>query len=279
MSDDSSELASRLLIAVPAIPLLVYVIVWAPRGAFGLLLAAAGAVAVWEYCSITFGDEHVAGKAIASLLSIGISAVLFFAPALVFEAFVGATIVVANVFLFTFTDRSRVSHHIASTLTGLLYGAGFLGLLLVVHDRPHGPYWILLTLVTVWMSDTGAYFVGRAAGEHPLYESVSPNKSIEGSVGGFLGSLAGALFCNWLFFHISGWTYLSVLEVLLLAIPGNLLAQVGDLVVSVVKRAHDADDSGSLLGGHGGLLDRVDGLIYASPWFYICIVSILPSLH
>lgn len=279
MSDDSSELASRLLIAVVSIPLLLYLILWSPRWAFAALVAAAGAVTVWEYCSITYGDEHVAGKATAGLLSIGVSAVLFLAPAFIFEAFVGASIVVANVFLFTFTDRARVSHHIASSLTGLLYGGGFLGLLLVVHDQPHGPYWIIFTLVTVWMSDTGAYFVGRALGDHPLYESVSPNKSIEGSVGGFLGSLAGAFFCNWLFFEISGWTYLSALEVLLLAIPGNLLAQVGDLVESVVKRAHDVDDSGSLLGGHGGLLDRIDGLIYAAPWFYICTVSILPSLH
>jgi len=278
MSDESSELASRLLIAVVGIPILLYLIIWAPKWAFALLLAAVGIGTVWEYCSITYGDEHPAGKIVTAALSTGMIAVMYFVPSMKFEALVAASVAVATFFLFSFDDRSRVSHQMASSLTGLLYGGAFVGLLTILHQQPHGSWWIVFTLVVVWMSDTAAYFTGRALGEHPLYPAVSPNKSIEGSIGGFAGSIAGAFLCNWLFVRIAAWPALTTLEILVLAIPGNLLAQTGDLVESVVKRAHEVDDSGSILGGHGGLLDRIDGLMYAAPWFYVCVVWILPAL-
>lgn len=278
-SNSSSELISRLVTAVIGIPILLYLILWGPAWGFAALVAAAAAVAAWEYCSITYGDEHRTGKILTSALAPGLVAVFFAAPDWALEAAVAAVVAVALCFLLTFRDISKVSHRLASSVTALLYGGVFLGLLVVLHAQPSGPLWIIMTLVVVWMSDTGAYFTGRALGRHSLYESVSPNKSIEGSVGGLLGSIAGAFFCNWLFVQIGDWNALSATMLLALAIPANVLAQLGDLAESLIKRAHDADDSGTILGGHGGLLDRIDGLMFAAPWFYLCVVRLLPLLQ
>jgi phosphatidate cytidylyltransferase len=110
-----------------------------------------------------------------------------------------------------------------------------------------------------------------------LYPAVSPNKSIEGSAGGLVASLLGAGLCNWLIFPALGpWDPLGVGLFVTVVVPGNLLGQTGDLVESIIKRAHDVDDSGSIIYGHGGILDRIDGLIFAAPWFYICFVHLLP---
>ncbi len=269
MSDDSSELVARVLTAIVSIPLLLGLIFWAPDwGFFGLVFAAVG-VTVWEYCTITYGDEHLPGKIVAIALALGLATVLYWGPEYLLEALlvvIGATFLF---FLFTFPDRDRVSHHIGSSVTAIVYGSLLLGVLGPLHAE-EGPFWIVLTMVTTWMSDTGAYFVGRSFGDHPLYEEVSPNKSIEGSIGGLIGSVVGAAVCNWLFPVLGDWSPLAVGPLLLLAIPGNLLAQLGDLAESIIKRAHDVDDSGVIIYGHGGLLDRIDGLIFASPWFYIC---------
>jgi phosphatidate cytidylyltransferase len=269
MSDDSSELFARIATAVVSIPLLVGLIFWTTWGFFGLVLAAVG-VTVWEYCSITYGDEHPPGKIVAIGLALGVTSVLHLTPEYLLEALLGAIGGTFLFFLFTFRDRERVSHQIGSSLTAIVYGALMLGVLGLLHDRPHGSVWVVLTMVTTWMSDTGAYFAGRSFGAHALYEEVSPNKSIEGSIGGIVGSVAGAAACNWGFAWIGDWTPLAVGSLLLLAIPGNILAQTGDLAESIIKRAHGVDDSGVIVYGHGGLLDRIDGLIFAAPWFYVC---------
>jgi phosphatidate cytidylyltransferase len=124
-------------------------------------------------------------------------------------------------------------------------------------------------MIIVWSGDTGAYFAGKAFGKHKLYEAVSPNKTIEGSLGGIAASIGVAFLFNYLFAFDSRWIPLEAWQVLLLAIPANLLGQLGDLCESIIKRAHDVKDSGTIIPGHGGMLDRIDGLIFASPWVYI----------
>jgi len=278
MSDSSSDLVPRLATAAVGIPVLLYLIIWAPAWAFFGLVAAAGSISVWEYCSITYGDSHVSGKVVATAVTVGVLAALAFTD-YGLEALVGAVIVVASYFLLTFTDRERSSQQMASSIMAVVYGSLFLGLLVPLHAADQGAYWVILTLVTVWMSDTGAYFTGRAVGNHPLYASVSPNKTVEGAIGGLTGSFVGGLACNWIFPQIATWEPLGLGRLALLVVPAAVLAQIGDLAESLIKRAHDVDDSGSVLYGHGGLLDRIDGLIFAAPWFYVCVVHLLPHIQ
>lgn len=126
-----------------------------------------------------------------------------------------------------------------------------------------GPWLLLFALVITWVGDTVAYFVGRAIGKHPLARHLSPKKTWEGSLASFLGSLAvGAAFRHWL--------NVPVPALLAMAALGNVAGQAGDLLESAYKRSAGVKDSGGLLPGHGGVLDRIDALILAIPvvWYY-----------
>jgi CDP-diglyceride synthetase len=147
------------------------------------------------------------------------------------------------------------------------------GLLLVAYPlsfavRLHGiarvgPYLLLFALVIVWVGDTAAYFVGRSLGRYHLAPRLSPKKTWEGAV----ASLMGSLLVAWLF---SRWINIPLQQLLGMAAVGNVFGQAGDLLESAYKRSAGVKDSGSLLPGHGGILDRIDALILAIPvvWYY-----------
>ena len=129
---------------------------------------------------------------------------------------------------------------------------------LAVAPKP----WVLYALGAVWMGDTLAYFAGRAFGRHPLHPTVSPKKTIEGAIGGLLGSVIG------------GVAMVVVLDLPidlvmagLVALGAGAVAQAGDLAESLIKRSVGVKDSGTILPGHGGMLDRIDGVIFAMPVF------------
>ena len=123
-----------------------------------------------------------------------------------------------------------------------------------------GPGYALLTLMLAWMADTGGYFGGRFFGKHKLYESISPKKTVEG----FIGALVGSTFAS----VLAATTYLPSLPLshaLLFGPIAGCFGQLGDLAESLLKRSTATKDSGNLLPGHGGVLDRVDGLLIVSP--------------
>jgi phosphatidate cytidylyltransferase len=130
-----------------------------------------------------------------------------------------------------------------------------------------GPALLLFALVIVWVSDTAAYFVGRSIGKHALAPHLSPKKTWEGTVAGFLGSMVVAL-------AFTPWVNVPLIHLLAMAALGNVAGQVGDLLESGYKRSAGIKDSGSLLPGHGGVLDRMDALILAIPvvWYYWILI-------
>ena len=149
----------------------------------------------------------------------------------------------------------------AALVLGFLYifGAWRTAILL----RAINPWWLVFGLVVSWIGDTGAYYVGRRYGKHKLAPRVSPKKTWEGSIASAaVSSLAGALALPRL---IPG---VGVMEALLLALAANIAGQIGDLAESAIKRGAGVKDSGTLLPGHGGLLDRVDSSLFALPVLY-----------
>ena len=131
-----------------------------------------------------------------------------------------------------------------------------------------GPRLLLFALVITWAGDTVAYFVGRAMGKHPLAPHISPKKTWEGSI----GSMVGSLIVAWAF---SYWIRIPLGHLLAMAVIGNVAGQMGDLLESAYKRSAGVKDSGGLLPGHGGVLDRIDALILCIPviWYYLVLVN------
>jgi phosphatidate cytidylyltransferase len=165
--------------------------------------------------------------------------------------------------------------NLAATVLGVFYigwlGAHIGGLreLPPALGRPYatGMSFALLPFFLTWTCDTAAYAFGRALGRHRLMPSVSPSKSVEGAIGGFLASIAaGAAARAWFA------PYLSLVDALVLGAAVGIFAQLGDLVESLLKRDVDTKDSSSLIPGHGGVLDRFDSLLFAAPLVYYFLI-------
>jgi phosphatidate cytidylyltransferase len=156
-----------------------------------------------------------------------------------------------------------------SSSSALLLVAFPLSFALRLHAIPtSGPRLLLFALVITWAADTSAYFVGRGIGRHPLAPHISPKKTWEGSVASMFGSLAIA-------YAFSFWIKIPLPYLLAMAALGNIAGQMGDLLESAYKRSAGVKDSGALLPGHGGILDRIDALILCFPviWYYLVLVN------
>lgn len=136
-----------------------------------------------------------------------------------------------------------------------------------LYQMGSGSRYVMLLIAIVWSGDTGAYFAGSAFGKHPLAPTFSPKKTWEGAVAGIVSSVVGGLLVN----YVYGSTLADIEVIVFVSIVCGAVGQMGDLIESALKRFCDVKDSGRLLPGHGGFLDRVDGLLFSAPvmWFVL----------
>jgi phosphatidate cytidylyltransferase len=263
-----SNLAVRVLTAVVAAPVLMAVILWPHPLPLLVVVLLATVVGMHEWQSITLAGRPLAERLPGILVGVCLGgAVVFGSAALLLVVLAGATMVVFLTLLARHGDLSTVGARLGTTLAGVLYVGLLLSFLTLLKRRPDGAHgeWVLVALTVTWFGDTTAYFAGRAFGRHKLYPAISPGKTIEGSLGGLLGSLLAVVLAKqW---YLAG--VLSFWDVPLLALPGGVLGQVGDLCESMVKRAYGVKDSGVILPGHGGLLDRIDALLFTAPFVFM----------
>lgn len=173
-------------------------------------------------------------------------------------------------------------HALAADVFGVAYVAGLGSYLVVIHGwRGMGPGLVTLLLVAVVFSDTGAYFVGRAFGRHKLAPRTSPKKSWEGAFGGVLGAVIAAAVLL-LLIRVFGWEGAYPLAgwavYLPLAAALSVVGQFGDLIESMIKREAGVKDSGTLFPGHGGVMDRCDGILFAAPALYYLFYGLIALL-
>jgi phosphatidate cytidylyltransferase len=180
-----------------------------------------------------------------------------------------ATVLVGFV-VFGFSDaRPSATAAMSVTLLGVIWVGGGLGSLMLIRDIPaDGRLAIFTVLIAVFADDTAAYFVGRAVGRHKMAPTISPGKSWEGFVGGTIAAMVVA------FFAMYGQGFLSNGEALLFGAAVALSSTLGDLFESAIKRDLGVKDSGRLLAGHGGVLDRVDSLLWAGPAAFFVILAL-----
>ena len=160
-------------------------------------------------------------------------------------------------------EISTVFQDIGYTFLGPLYVGLLLGHLFLLRAMVDGTKWTLILFFTIWMCDIAAFYTGRSIGRHKLYPEVSPNKTIEGAIGGILGSIiVVAVAKSWYL------NQLSLMDVFAISIGVSVMGQLGDLCESMFKRAASVKDSGGLIPGHGGILDRFDSILFAAPFLY-----------
>jgi phosphatidate cytidylyltransferase len=158
--------------------------------------------------------------------------------------------------------------------TILLFGVIYIGIgfhyMALVRWHEDGLLWTLLIFICIWITDAGAYFTGWWIGKHPLWPSISPKKTIEGAVGGLILSIAAAICFAYIRPELIDYT-----QALLLGLSIGIVGQVGDLIQSAYKRTFGVKDSGTLLPGHGGVLDRTDSWLIVFPFVYM-LLTIIP---
>ena len=201
------------------------------------------------------------------MIVVGLAHTLYFlfCPALEATLLIEIPLLLFLIFLFYLVGPAEKpdSRKAALSLLGILtigsLGA-FVGLL---RDLPDGVFWVFIVLAMTWLNDTAAYFVGHRYGRHRLAPRISPGKTVEGFFGGFAGSLAGFLLF-WLIFGRP----VPLTDGLWLTLLVGLFGPLGDLSESLLKRGFGVKDSGTLIPGHGGVLDRIDALLFAAPVVY-----------
>jgi phosphatidate cytidylyltransferase len=277
MSAKHSNLTLRVGSALLLFPFLVSVS-WMGGLPFALLLAAAAAVSALELtCMLTaIGYPEIFGVAVAGLLPLApwwaarYDGNAYASHIPIFLAVAAMALLVLN--LFRPGPIERAPHRVAASALAWLYCGVLIST--VVGLRVHfGFGWVVLAFVVSWLNDTLAYFGGRFFGKTPFFPKVSPKKTWEGFAGGALGSVLGALGTKAVFLALpqpSGEVFqLSWVGCVGLGVGASVLGPLGDLSESMLKRAAGVKDSGNLIPGHGGMLDRIDALLFITPWIYL----------
>jgi phosphatidate cytidylyltransferase len=260
-----SNLTARALTAAVALPLVAALISWQQPLGFGLLVLVIAGLALAEYTAITLpsASRRLRGELIA--LGVGLAAGLYFLPGLGTVWMAAALVATAAAVLLEPGEIAQAGARLGIAAFGIFYLGALTPLLgMLQRDAAHGRAWVLLALAVTFGNDTGAYFAGRGFGRHKLYPAVSPAKTVEGGIGGLVASvavmfLARATLARWL----------TIADCLLVALPAAVLGPVGDLVESLIKRAAGVKDSGRLIPGHGGVLDRIDALLFVAAWVFV----------
>ncbi len=257
----------RIFTAVILIPAVVLLVLWGPPPLLVFVEIAIAELGLWEFFRLAETTGFAPARIPGYLLG-GVVGAISLAGSM--ERWLLGAIVLVMMILFAErmaagTELHQACGAVSSTLLGLVYVAVPMNLLIWTCIQPGGRLAVLFLLLVVWTGDTMAYFIGRAWGTHKLSPRISPGKTWEGSAASLLfAALAGLLF------HRFVWTGPTVPEVIILAVIINLAAQVGDLAESVLKRGAGVKDSSNLVPGHGGVLDRIDALLFAAPvlWYY-----------
>ena len=256
----SVALLKRAATAVVGIPLFVWIVVGAPRVLFVLLVVALSGVAAWELMRMF---ERAGGRPYTRLAVVGAVAVTasFAVPggrtfaALVLTLAVGAVLSAP-----VWRGEAVAVEPVAATMLAIVYVGWLLGHGLSFERLPDGGPLVLFLVGTTWAGESAAFGVGSLFGRHRLAPAISPRKTLEGAVGQLVVSVvAAAVLGAWLVPH---W---SVSTAILAGAMLGIVGQIGDLTESAIKRSLGAKDTGTLIPGHGGVLDRLDGLMFNAP--------------
>jgi phosphatidate cytidylyltransferase len=248
----------RLLTALALIPVVVYVVLWANYWVFLSVLTAVALLCYYEYTGIAegygFGRLNVMGYGAGVLL-------------LVWQGqtwpLVSIIALVAMADAMRSDNLSKTLPRAALLVTGVVYVFGCWKWALDLHSY-YSPHWLMYAMLLNWAGDSGAFYIGRTFGKHKMAPRVSPKKSWEGAAASVVTAVVvgGAYLVHF----VPG---TSLATAIVLTVAGNMAGQLGDLTESAIKRGASVKDSGGILPGHGGFLDRVDSTLFTLPVIYL----------
>jgi len=257
----------RWTTGIAALPFL-FLMIYKGGSLFSVSVSVICFWALWEYFRIVFNTK---GKTISGIiLLIG----LIVGPVIIWTAYKNAldfiiiivafNLIISGLFTITqFKSDPFILENFTKQILGIIYIPILLSFLILIRSGTDGMLWIFSLLFVVFAGDIGAFYVGSYLGRHKLCPSVSPKKTIEGSIGGLTSNLVVGVLFNYFFL-----SYLPLGTSIFLFLFIGIAGQTGDLFESALKRSANIKDSGSILPGHGGILDRIDALLFAAPVAY-----------
>ena len=260
----------RWITGLCALPFLIF-LVYKGGIFFAALVCAASLVALWEYYRIVAPGQAKSPSGIILWWGYGICCgIIWAAYGVGVDLILGLValnlVTIALISIFQFKTNPSVLDVIIKQLQGIIYIPVSLGFLILIREGHSGTIWIFLLLAIIFAGDTSAYYVGSYLGRRKLSPAISPGKTIEGAIGGLAANLAIGAIGKTFFLPDLPWS-ISILFFLAVGIAG----QLGDLFESEMKRSSNIKDSSHILPGHGGILDRIDALLFASPVAYVFV--------
>ena len=275
-------MSARIKTAAVALLITLPIILWGKKIPFFLLICAVNVLGLKEFFHLTLHEKKLPVFFSALLLSFVLLAWgyqnsdgLHVRSGLVYTALFLMTgaFFLFMLYLFDFVKFRYPSHPFFLVLFGLLYITAPSLLAVVIYSLKKGEWILFFILAVVWIGDTGAYLIGSTLGRHKLYPAVSPKKTVEGSIGALIFSALTSLILTAYLV-----TELSLIDALLLGPGISVIVQLGDLGESMIKRRAGVKDSGTVFPGHGGMLDRIDSLLFAIPFVYFYLWFFVPEL-
>jgi len=255
----------RLVVAAVLLPALYLYIMYLPSTYFLFLLIALTIVAMWEFYSMYCIEGLL--KYAGLFFGISIIGSSYLSHNLLLDIIILSVIAITGIRLLIKRDPRSSLSEISLPIFGLLYIPGLLTF--QAQIRWIGPEWIILLYATVWSADSMAYYLGTLTGKKKLYVEISPNKTVAGAAGSLIGGTIAVFVVK-----VTLIPTLDIATVFFIGITIGIITVVGDLVESMFKRDAGVKDSGITIPGHGGLLDKLDGILFAGPvllWILIVI--------
>ncbi len=254
----------KIWTALLIIPPLVLLIALGPSILFTLMVLVTILLGLLEFNSLALPQSGQIERLIGIGLGLILSILFSYGEARSFSPFLVLTLLVLCVlFMATSKNLSSVISNLGITFFGIFYVGFLLSHILLIRNQTDGRQWVLFLIITVWAGDIIALFSGTLFGKHKLYPKISPNKTYEG----FLGAIAGSVVIGLIFASLFLPSFNKGVCILV-TIGMGILGQLGDFTESMLKRSAQVKDSGSLIPGHGGVLDRIDSFLFSTPFLY-----------
>jgi phosphatidate cytidylyltransferase len=273
-------LKHRVITAAVGVPFIILAIWFGdPWPWFTLLIAAAALAGTYEFYHMANFDRKEPMLYLGLLWSLALVLSPHYNNPDVLPIVITATSLISLICLLLRPSREKAFHNWAWMIVGALYVGWMLSYWLNLRGLADGRNWVYLAMLTTFANDTGAYFIGRARGKHKLAPTISPGKTWEGAIGGLIcaipAAIAVAMVLRLISLKLGASFDFEYWQIILLGFLVSLFAQLGDLVESLLKRNMGVKESGNLLPGHGGILDRFDSLIFVGAVVYYYVIWVV----